>query len=135
MPPLAPIKLTDDLTRTFATLVRAGNTVAVACNVVGIDESTYYDWMRRAKRKGDANDPYRAFRAALEQARGEAEAILVGQITTSARNGSWQAAAWLLERRWPERWAKPDQRKESDKPPANPFDALDELAKKRAAKG
>jgi hypothetical protein len=31
-------------------------------------------------------------------------------VEASARDGSWNSAAWLLERRWPERWVKPSSR-------------------------
>ena len=42
-------------------------------------------------------------RRAVEQARAEAEASLVGRVQNAAQAGSWRAACWLPERRWPER--------------------------------
>src|SRR4051794_32440167 len=42
--------------------------------------------------------------AGLDPAR--AEALLVTLIAMAARD-SWTAAAWILERRWPERWGPP----------------------------
>jgi len=38
------------------------------------------------------------------------ESQLVVLVEDSAREGSWNAAAWLLERRWPERWVRPSAR-------------------------
>jgi hypothetical protein len=40
----------------------------------------------------------------------QAEPQLVAVIIAAAQRGSWQAAAWLLERRWPERWLRATQR-------------------------
>ena len=41
----------------------------------------------------------------VEQAEGAGEASLVTEIRDAARR-TWQAAAWLLERKYPNRWAK-----------------------------
>jgi hypothetical protein len=69
--------------------------VETTCKASGITEQTFYAWQRRRV----------AFRVAIEQAQGEAEAILVGRVQKAAQAGSWRAACWLLERRWPEHWA------------------------------
>jgi hypothetical protein len=36
-----------------------------------------------------------------------AEPLLVAAVQAAVMRGSWQAAAWVLSRRWPERWAAP----------------------------
>jgi hypothetical protein len=54
------------------------------------------------------------------------EAQLVAFVEGSARSGSWNAAAWLLERRWPERWLKPAERR-SKPPPGDNDDAFAEI--------
>ena len=82
---------------------------------------------------------YRDFYLAVEQARAEAESIQVVRVSQAANNGSWQAAAWLLERRHPERWAKAtDRRKLNDgddeQKPDNAFDQLDEFTARRQAR-
>jgi hypothetical protein len=46
--------------------------------------------------------------AAVDPARGEMS--LVAGIAQAAR-ADWRSAAWLLERRWPERWAPNRPRK------------------------
>jgi hypothetical protein len=54
----------------------------------------------------------------------------VGLILQAARSGTWSAAAWLLERRWPERWGR--RRAETPAPTAGTAltgdDELDERA-------
>jgi hypothetical protein len=62
------------------------------------------------------------------------ESQLVAAVEESARSGSWNAAAWLLERRWPQRWLKPTDRR--SKPPSpednhDPFAEIIELAQRR----
>jgi hypothetical protein len=58
------------------------------------------------------------------------EAELVSTVS-SAAEGEWRAAAWLLERRWPERWRRAGglEAAVEDGP-----DGLDELTARRAAR-
>ena len=58
-----------------------------------------------------------------------AEPGLVAAIVTAAKGGHWQAAAWLLERAFPDRWARPDARQTA--PPSDAFSELDQLRRKR----
>jgi hypothetical protein len=68
------------------------------------------------------------------------EAELIEIMERSARKGSLKAATWLLERRWPERWAPVAARAravvsdEQQQEPTDPFAALDELAVRREAR-
>jgi len=55
------------------------------------------------------------------------ESQLVASVEGSARDGSWNAAAWLLERRWPERWLKPAERRSKPPSPGNDDDAFAEI--------
>jgi hypothetical protein len=66
--------------------------------------------------------------------------VLVARIAQAAGKGSWQAAAWLLERRFPERWMKPTERPLPEAPAAaaaddnldeDPFADVVDLAKRR----
>jgi len=45
------------------------------------------------------------FATALEKAEAAAEAEFMGKILRHTEK-QWTAAAWMLERRWPDRWAK-----------------------------
>jgi hypothetical protein len=137
-----PSKLSPEVETRITNLLRVGNTVEIAAAAAGISPETFYDWMRRGERKGSREKKYRDFKAAVEQARAEAETTLVTRIAKAAANGSWQAAGWLLERRSPERWAKPTERRNGtgNQKPVDPFEALDaeeeaaqkdELAKRR----
>jgi hypothetical protein len=64
------------------------------------------------------------------------EATLVARVAQAAASGNWRASAWLLERRFPQRWA-PRQRErvvvrdvDAD-PDDDAFVAVDRLAKQR----
>jgi hypothetical protein len=88
-------KYTPEIVERICQLIRAGNSPDLAAEATGIGRATFFRWQ--------ANK--RPFRLAVEQARAEAEAILVGRVQKAAQAGSWRAACWLLERQWPERWA------------------------------
>jgi len=103
-----PTKLTPAVEERIARAIRAGNYPEVAARHAGVHPSTYYRWLERGGLDGDApeDDPYRRFRAEVERALADAEAAEVALIAQAARSGSWQAAAWLLERRHPDRWGR-----------------------------
>jgi hypothetical protein len=48
---------------------------------------------------------FRDFRAAIKKAQARAEENALKRIQTASRK-QWQAAAWWLERKYPERWGK-----------------------------
>lgn len=132
-------KLTPEVQERICTLIKVGNTVEVAVDAAGIAESTFYTWMERGTRNGKNYAKYRAFRDEVHRARAEAEATLVARIAKAAQNGSWSAAAWLLERRAPDRWGSATERN-SDGNQQEQTEALqveDELAaiRKRKASG
>jgi transposase len=105
-----PTKLSPEVTEQVTRLLRVGNTVEIAAEAAGISRATFFNWMDRGLLDGSDNEIHRDFRDAVEQARAEAEATLVARIAKAAQNGSWSAAAWLLERRSPENWAKVSER-------------------------
>jgi hypothetical protein len=125
-----PTKFTPDLQDRICQLIAAGNTIEVSAQAAGIAERTFHDWMARDRA------PFLAFQEAVDKAHAESEAILVSRVAAAARNGSWQASSWLLERRFPERWAKAKRVNDDEAPAAadaDPFGELDELARRRAA--
>ena len=69
----------------------AGNTRRAACSFAGINESTLWRWMKSSA----------TFASRIEKAEGDAEVRNVAIISRAAQEGTWQAAAWWLERRYP----------------------------------
>jgi hypothetical protein len=94
-----PAKLNPEVVGRFLTAIRAGNYRETAARLAGIGPSTMYRWLH------DPRPEYAAFRMALDICEAEVEAEIIGNLARLSRT-STRAAAFLLERRWPERWAK-----------------------------
>jgi len=98
-------KLDADRRDKLLKAIRVGNDKKVACALAGISETTLYRWLELSKKRG-ARAELREFRESLERAEAEAEVLKVSRIAQAADNGRWQAAAWWLERKYPERWGQ-----------------------------
>ena len=57
-------------------------------------------------RRASAGRTLRRVCRALKRADLEAELACLRQIKEAAQNGDWRAAAWMLERRYPEKWGR-----------------------------
>lgn len=88
--------------RALLVALRQGNTLANAAKQAGITYGTLCRWRRLSV----------TFNHAVERAEAEAEGLFVNDISMAAREGSWQAAAWWLERRRTPDWRKPSDRLE-----------------------
>jgi transposase len=98
-------KLDKDRQDKLLKAIRVGNDKKVACALAGISEATLYRWLEQSKEK-NATEQLREFRESFERVEAEAEVLKVSRIAQAADNGRWQAAAWWLERKYPERWAQ-----------------------------
>lgn len=96
-------KLTKELQDRITSVIAAGNYLEVAYRLAGVSHETFYRWLRLGEQ---GRRPYSEFYEAVKKAEAAAEAkrILVIQ---KASEENWQAAAWYLERRYPERWGRP----------------------------
>lgn len=90
-----------DICERIVELVRLGNYLETAAACVGIDRVTLRLWLTEgAKSKSAA---YEDFLLSVRKAQGEAEARDLAKIDMATE---WQAAAWRLERRAPDRWGR-----------------------------
>ena len=103
-----PTKLTPERHQQIIEYLRLGLTQEQAALAAGIHPGTLYRWLQRGD---DPTAPpiYREFRDALKVARAEAERAYLTIIRSAAEAGTWQAAAWFLERSFPDRWARRDR--------------------------
>jgi transposase len=92
-----PSKLDDLMAQRVVDAVKRGLPRRETALMCGIGESTLYDWMR--------DNPELASRIKRAETEGELELI---ETIKSASERQWQAAAWLLERRYPERYGRRD---------------------------
>ena len=99
-----PTKLTAEMQSEIVELLKAGNYIETACAVAGLHKSTFYDWMKIADASTHKNK-YTNFSDAVKKAMAWAEARDVAIIARHSEK-YWQAAAWRLERKYPERWGR-----------------------------
>ena len=97
-------KLTHEFVKDAARLAEGGLRNVDICKALGIHESTLYAWL-----KDEKNPLARELSEELEKARAKRKAFMIQTITKAAREGTWQAAAWWLERCYPKEFAKPDR--------------------------
>lgn len=70
--------------------LRVGNTRRAAIAAAEVSVQTFYNWLEDL-----------TFLDAVQKAEAEAEQRFLGQVARAAAGGTWQAAAWWLERRMP----------------------------------
>lgn len=97
-------KLTPDVQNAIVSALRAGNYQETAARYAGIAEPTFYSWLARGRDEPDSI--YGEFLEAVESAKAASEVRDIALIDKAAANGSWQAAAWKLERKYPQRWGR-----------------------------
>ncbi len=108
MTPLGrPTKFNEECAARIVEALRLGVPQTTAVTYAGISKSTYYRWLKAAEGP-DASEEFRDFRVAVAAARAEAEVRAVAVIQ-NASHKSWQAAAWFLERSFPEHWSRTDR--------------------------
>jgi hypothetical protein len=105
MPRAARTKLSPELQEKILLHLRLGAYVETAAACAGIHKDTFYEWMKKGAR-GMA--PYAAFAAAVNKAVAESESRDLATILKAAQS-EWQAAAWRLERRFPETYGRNDR--------------------------
>jgi hypothetical protein len=131
--------MTSEIVDRIVRAVGAGSYLAVAIASAGVPQATFYRWWKRGgDGAGPADAPFREMRARVERARAEGEVRNVGIIANAAQE-SWQAAAWMLERSYPDRWARPSQRDNVEPPSAptpeeDPFADVVDLAERRRSR-
>ena len=92
-----PCKRTPALDKALLAAISKGAPYKIACLACGISEDAFTDWRRK--------DP--EFARAVEEASGRMALRLLGKIEKQA-DENFSAAAWLLERRFVEVFARPE---------------------------
>ncbi len=84
-------KYSEDVAMVICTYLRKGCTIEASCQAANIDRRTYYRWKEEIPE----------FREFVNATESDVEATL---LDTIREFGDWRAAAWILERRYPQRW-------------------------------
>jgi transposase len=91
-----PTKYTPEVVGKVTQAIKLGATYELAAAYAGIAESTFYDWQARKPE----------FSEAVKSAEGTAAVGWLARIEQAASAGNWTAAAWKLERRYPEMYGR-----------------------------
>ena len=107
-----------DRVEEFLQLIQDGVDFNIAADSARLARSTVFEWLKKGReiqnRDDDLSDlsskdiAYLDFLERFTRARVSPEVKAVESISKSIEKGSWRAAAWILEHRFPERWS-PDR--------------------------
>lgn len=100
-----PTKFTPEVQARIVEAIEAGNTYARAAAYGGIEYKTFRNWMAAGEKS--TRSPYVPFFQAVKEAETKAEMAHVATIENASKR-SWMAAAWWLERRYPQEWGRRD---------------------------
>lgn len=113
--------LTPELQQRMVKVMREGHYAETVCDLVGLHYVTFNEWMRRGEeeqRQGYENGPYALFALAIKNA--SAVAFTESMRNVRSHKFNWQASAWFLERRAPEKYGQ-RQRFEHSGPQGGPI--------------
>jgi len=111
-----PTKLNEKLIRNICAFIQAGTTFDIAAKANGIARSTLYNWRKKGEKA--TSGIYKQFHDELDKAEAVAEVSFLFKV----RKQGPEAAKWLLQRRWPERWSLRHRRK-ADVPDPLPWNS------------
>ena len=94
-----PSKFNDDRKKRIIEATRVGSSRTISAAYAGIPLRTLQAWMSRGRRDEDQDSEYAQFVRDVDLAEAQGAIKALALIQSAAMNGSWQAAAWLLERR------------------------------------
>jgi len=138
--------LTPELQERFIDALKTGGYIDDAAAYTGIGAATAFNWLDRGRKERErltafpdakpdpVETPFVDFLEAVETARAATQLRAIAQIQKAAADGTWQAAAWYLERSAPGKWSRKDRTEiTGDGGGAVKVDiAVDELEKKIA---
>lgn len=106
MPIGRPTKLSPEVTEKICAAIRVGCYMETAAANAGIHKDTLYAWLKSGA--NDESPEHVAFSDSVQKALAEAEVTAVERINAAGAE-QWQALAWRLERRFPDRWGRRDR--------------------------
>ena len=92
-----PSKLNELVIQTLEKAFSFGMTTTLSCQHAGVSVSTYQTWMGRGKYEEDTI--YSELYKRVKKAESNHALSNLALIQKAAKEGTWQASAWLLERK------------------------------------
>ena len=105
-------KLTYKLVEKAVEMKSHGMTNADICRALGVSETAWYNWLREPDTKVKV-----ALVEGIKKAEAEYKETLLQSIMATAtreKNPQWTAAAWLLERKYPDEYAQTTRKAETE---------------------
>jgi transposase len=99
------IKLTPEVQEKILLHLRVGAYMETAAACAGIAKDTLYAWLKKGAR---GEKPYAEFAEKVHKAVAESESRDLATVLKASQK-NWTAAAWRLERRFPERYGRNDR--------------------------
>lgn len=99
MPAGRPSKYTPETVTRITEAIALGAPYDLACKSAGVHYDTFNTWRKQKPE----------FFEAVEKAEGRAVVGWLAKIEAAASDGAWQAAAWKLERRYPQQFGRTDR--------------------------
>tara|TARA_R100000742_G_C4270230_1_gene88890 strand:+ start:84 stop:545 length:462 start_codon:yes stop_codon:yes gene_type:complete len=85
--------------------ISVGAYIEDACIFAGISSRQYRRWRELAEQ---GVEPYASRWVEIQKSEAQAVVRNLFNIQSAANNGTWQASAWILERKYPEKYARKD---------------------------
>jgi len=104
---MAKPKLTPEIQKEIGNNIKLGMPLKFAAEAAGICEKTFYLWMEKGENEGKGK--YHDFFVYCNNCKSIGVKLHLTLITKAANEGSWQASAWILERRHPEEFGRKDK--------------------------
>lgn len=98
--------LTRTLINTISKAVGGGANYRTAATAAGVSRRTLFNWRRKGAAESEG-----LYRELLDQMQRAEAQFITGELSIIQRAGrvSWQASAWLLERRFPDLFGRTDR--------------------------
>jgi hypothetical protein len=109
---MRPSKLTPQTTETICEALGSGAYLETASRAAGVAPSTLHGWLQRGRLAEQSSNPksddlpFLELLEAVKKAQAVAEMTALSVIREAAERGTWQAAAWFLERSNPAAWGR-----------------------------
>jgi transposase len=115
-----PTKLTPETQKKIVDAIRLGAKYKIAAAYGGISYDAFNEWMVKGEQA--TSGQYSQFRHAVKEAEGAAAVGWLAKIEKAASEGTWTAAAWKLERIYPDEYAMTQKHRHAGDDSAPPIE-------------
>lgn len=110
-------KLNKEMIEKIARYIELGFTIKDTCEAVGINKDTFFEWKRQGKsdKENGIKSDFSDFSDSIKKSKHSIKELMLSKIVQTAKE-KWEAAAWWLERNFPEDYSlRPELRKTKTK--------------------